>query len=217
MALPSMEERYEHRIKALEDSNKKRRWYSETSNIITAIAVLVSLATLIWMYTSKSADDVRLKREELAREREELRKLVYAIYTLQDHFEKTGYVVDQQILPIYIDAAESLVKKFPEKVSHHEYLALAHEMYVYGYYGKAKDYYKMARESASGNSYAENIAYRATGSYYYYMNDIRQGREYYQQSLNSLINVSEEYTKFTLGFTYKLWAYEEFNHNFLEE
>jgi tetratricopeptide (TPR) repeat protein len=191
-----------------------RPWYRHALTVITGLALLFSIASAVFTYMTKNTEDMRSKREEL---RGIIEKIIDLRYDSLDN-PNLEHIVKQTI---YIDAAESLIIEFPEKVSYQEYIVLAKEMYWRGYNKKAEYYGEKAINAAKNSKdiLAENTALcvMAELSFYVGIQNFEKGRDYYHKATNLLNNTKDNYIKGILADNYKSWGLSEITNNFVKE
>jgi hypothetical protein len=203
----------DHRITELEKTNQRRRWYSETSNYIALIGVVIAAASFAFSYFSKSIDDTRSKKEEL-------RGIMSMVLDLR--YEQLHNTNDPRITGlkqgIYVEAAELLISQIPDKASSQEYIILSEEMALRGDYKKEKSY-KEKSVDAANNNYSKVFALRLLANFYFSprFTDIKKGRKLYEEAVGLLTDTKDDYVLHTLGDTYHAWGLDEIRNGFEDE
>jgi hypothetical protein len=203
-------EQHNRRIEQVEGAGRRIKWLI----VISIVSLTISGLSALFTYKSKTADDLRSKREEL-------RGTIERIVDLRSFIrnEPSGDHLMKQ--DIYIDAAEDLIKESKQKLSSYEYNILAREMYVRESYEKAERYGYEAINAAkdSKDIRAKNLSLRLQAHVYFSpgFKDFVKGREYYTQAVDSLKDTKYDYIKSLLAFTFELWGVDEIFNGFREE
>jgi hypothetical protein len=207
-------------------AEKKKPWYHQASNIISAIALLFSISSGFYVHFSKHSEDIRSQKEEL-------RKTLALLLDLRENFEKlVGQTVNVQDLEnagirlntkrgIYLEAAALLARKIPQHVSATEYNLLAVEVLQDSNFNQAESYFLKGID-ASTDLLNRNVALRGIAYFYFLdspLRDFDKGRTYYQKAVDILKPSPSynSYMQYALGLTYMYWGIAELGNGFQTE
>ncbi len=174
----------------------------------------------------------RLQRpERIASKKEELRNTLIALVDLREHYqtevpkiqnpqlkESAGLFINQK-MTIYLQTAEALVDQVPKHIFSFEYGTLAYEFWLNSSFTQAEKFYRNAVK-VSCSTLAKVTSLRGLGSYYFGQgphHDFDNGRRCFQEATDLIKNPTDDYSKYTLGYTYQLWGLAERSNGFVAE
>ena len=205
-------------------AEKKKPWYRDPSILISATALVLSVVTAITSQIASNEASIQAKHEEL-------RKLLSNIIDLRSDFtfriplitnvsERTSAAsIDNTKRTIYLEGTETLVSQIRRVVEPSEYITLATEYSYDSKFQMAEQYYLMATD-ASHDPLSKNIALRAVANFYFMKSakqDFDKGRRLFQQSVDSLNGANDDYTLYTVGYTFDMWGTAEIMSGFPQE
>ena len=209
--LRALDERVDRLQATLEE--RRRPWYRRFSDVVSVIALALAVAGVLYGHRAKSAEDLRLKREELRGALAQLVALRAEIFDRLTSGEeaKERRAVSQMLNAkrlIYLEAAESLASEFPEQVSSAEYNVLANEAAMDARFDQAERYFARAVRASRGGV-ARAVALRTLAVFYLGPGPLRsfeKGRRHFQEAVDVLVGATDSHSLLALGTTYEAWG-----------
>jgi hypothetical protein len=208
----------------LDSAEKHKPWYREPSTFLSFVALLASLITFLISQRAQDAENIRARKEQLD-------TLLTNLIGLQSENSSLASVTDplrreqaSSLIStkhlIYLEEAEILVDKLGNDVSDAECNVLAGEMALMSNYKKAEVYYQKGLNVAQ-DDLSKATAYRFLGGFYFESSPLRdfdKGRRYFQESVDAMKgSPGDDYSKYTVGYTYEAWGWSEKTNGFGSE
>ena len=110
---------------------------------------------------------------------------------------------------MYLEAAESIVRRISKHITTSEYLVLAQELLNDVDFSRAERYFQRAVEASNALTIQRIVALRSLGGFYFApgpSRDVEKASRQFQLATEQLSNPSDPYSIFTQGVTYELWG-----------
>jgi tetratricopeptide (TPR) repeat protein len=169
------------------------------------------------------------RAQEASRREHELRSVVMVLVDLRKKFDTeiapmTDFLARERVegyltakRTVYLEAADTLIKLIPKRISSSEYNILAWE-HMWDSNFKAAEKYFLRAVGAAHSILSKINALRAIASFYFAIGpqtDFEKGRDYYQKAVSQLPEKpSDPYSVYTLGFSYEKWGWSELYNGF---
>jgi tetratricopeptide (TPR) repeat protein len=198
-------------------SEKSKPWYTQSSVIISILALLFSFSTTIYSYQ-------RTQREDVHNAKVELRDLIQRLTDIRQENLDLGkkYADDPNALLVAAGSlniqqivlakqALAIVDEIPREVSATEYYAVASALAVAGVHDRTTELYQRALNSARDVHDWVDAAH-GLGQTAFSVGDLARGRAAYQQALNVFKRFPSrnvDYNQNINAYTELLWAQTE--------
>ncbi|NTU50150.1 MAG: hypothetical protein HGA87_04575 [Desulfobulbaceae bacterium] len=194
----------------------------DTSTVLSAIAIIVSVASALIAYSLQSSDSQRSAREQLSKSVAELINLNSKNYhiwsTAPEHRNATYYQEISSISQIAASITRQavfLVNSYPDMVTDVDYVAIAQGLTLVGDNVLADTYMQNAI-SKSPSDFYRIINLRGYADFLFRQGRHELAREKYQEAAKIFDN-NTDFNKATNGYTYQMWMNSEFYSGFSSE
>ena len=158
-------------------------------------AIKKEITDTLGKIVSTSLDGVKLQRETADKD---------PLY-----FQNVSGILNQQNA-FLLKQVTYLTDQIPTLVNTIEYNTIATATAGAGDLMSAEKYYRKAIEVAP-NNYYRSLAMRSYAAFLFPQRRFEEGRDYFKKSL-SLLSVTDAMARYTNGFTYQMWAWNEMNN-----
>jgi tetratricopeptide (TPR) repeat protein len=194
----------------------------DTSTVLSAIAIIVSVASALIAYSLQRSDSQRSAREQLSESVAELINLNSKNYhvwsTAPEHRNATYYQEISSISQIAASITRQavfLVNSYPDMVTDVDYVAIAQGLTLVGDNVLADTYMQNAISKSPSNFY-RIINLRGYADFLFRQGRHELAREKYQEAVKIFDN-NTDFNKATNGYTYQMWMNSEYYSGFSSE
>ena len=194
----------------------------DTSSVLSAIAIIVSVASALIAYSLQKSDSQRSAREQLSKSVAELINLNsknYHIWSTAPEHRNANYYQEisaiSQIAASMTRQAVFLVDSFPDMVTDVDCVAIAQGLTLVGDNVLADTFMQHAI-SKSPSDFYRIINLRGYADFLFRQGRHEPAREKYQEAVKIFDN-DTDFNKATNGYTYQMWMSSEFYSGFASE
>lgn len=195
------------------------REHLTVANVISALALTVSVVSYVLTYQFTQLESVRTKKEQLRTVIGALLDVRRDLRIALETGERAHYDLYFERRQIQFEAAEEIIRQIPSSISWAEYNTLAKESILDDSFERGFEYLKLSQSNASGIR-AKVYSLSGLGSAYFMespMRDYEKGRSAFREAIAVLEAPRESYFKHVIAGTYETWAEAEFEAGFRRE
>jgi tetratricopeptide (TPR) repeat protein len=201
------------------------------SNLISLIALVVSLITAAYTLPIQYNQDIRAKEEQLRQIIINLldldKELQESILPIKDPIKQfnAGSLLNSK-RQVYLNTAEIIASQIPDNVTASQYIILASQRFRDANYQLAKDYFEKAIDVSKkapktrASILNQHYALRNLATFYYQNQPLRsfeEGKNYFSEAIRLLESGNDDTSLYVLGETYEIWGIANLYNNFKED